>query len=75
LDFQCFFKSILFSSSVVLNRGVTPAQGDVDKHPGGASPCKHYNTESFLTGKCSVQFTYLKSGGLETKDNYLRAAW
>jgi len=29
--------------------------------------------ESFLTKKYSIELTYLKSGGLETKDNCLKA--
>jgi len=43
-----------------------------NKFPRGRKPLR---LESFWTRKCSVEFTYLKSGRLVTKDNYLRVAW
>jgi len=45
---------------------------------GGASPYAFYSMESLInkfTNKYIGFDSFLKSGGLQTKDNYLREAW
>jgi len=50
--------------------------GGVHVSPGGHESLRAlYNMESFWTGKCSVQFAYRKSGGLETKDYCIWGTW
>jgi len=52
-----------------LTGGTRPSpQGGVNKliNFRGASPYTLYNMKGFCTGKCSVQFPYLKSGGRTT---------
>jgi len=66
-----------FPSAVVLNQVGKESlpNGASINFQEGASPYVLDNMKSFWTRKCSVQFTYLKSGGIKTKDNYFREEW
>jgi len=55
-----------FKSSVIDRDARLPRETSINVQ-GGAGPFALYNMERFWTGKCSVQFAYLKSGGLKQK--------